>query len=250
MTKRKLCAVFAALGLMVSVMSGCVRMAVGLDIREDGSADISYEAGVSNELYEMLARGGEENPFDDIKQQAQEYGYTLQEYDKDGYKGVILRRSVDDLEQASLSDPYIEGISFKKEKGVLKYIMRLSGDIGSVQSLKQNIGDEQADLSQFDIKLTVTAPYPITSSNAQQVSEDGRTATWDLMTAETIDMVCEGDVRLLGLPVTAALCIVSGLAVLAVVIVAVGAARKRKRERRYARRRPNSMDFTDGNDAD
>ena len=226
-TAKKACVLLFAAILAVCSLSGCVRMKVGLDIKADGSADVSMNMGVANEVYSML-QSSESDPFAQAKQDADTNGYTLEEYDADGYKGIIMTANVPNLEEASKSDPYVEGITFTKQKNGLKQTMNLSGTLASVQSLKQNMGDSQIDASQFDLKFTVTTPYPITSSNATEVSEDKRTATWDLAQTERIELICAGDVTLFGMPVTAALCIVGGLAVIAIVLIVIGAVRKKK----------------------
>lgn len=229
-TAKKALVLFFAVLIAVCSLSGCVRMKVGLDIKADGSADMSVNVGVANEVYSML-QGSESDPFAQSKQEAETNGYTVEEYDADGYKGIIMTGNVPNLEEASSAGSYVEGITFTKQKNGLKHTMNLSGTLASVQSLKQNMVDSQVDVSQFDLTLTVTTPYPITSSNAAQVSEDKRTATWDLTQAERIELTCAGDVTLFGMPVAVALCIVGGLAVIAVVLIVVGAIRKKNARR-------------------
>ncbi len=226
-TGKKACAVLIAVLIMLCGLSGCVKMAVGLDIKPDGSGDVSFEMGVTKEAYSMLTSEGQD-PFAEVKQQAADNGYTAEEFEADGYKGIKMRQGVANLEAAFASDPYMNGLTFKKEKRGLKQMMSLNGTVGSAQSLKESMGDVPLDASQFDMKLTVSVPYPITSSNAEQISEDNKTATWDLVSAERIELVCEGDAMLFGMPVTAALCIVGGLALIAVVLIVVGAVRKKK----------------------
>lgn len=226
-TAKKIGVVLMAAAVLLCCLSGCVRMTVGLNIQADGSADVSVSMGVTEDLYAMLAQDGQD-PMAEVKSKAEESGYTAEEYDEDGYKGLTMTQHIADLQQATQSDAYMDGLSFTKEKNGLKQMMTLSGAVNTAESMKENMDGMTVDLSQFDVKLTVTVPYAITESNATEISEDGKTATWDLMSVDTINLACEGDVLLFGMPVTAALCIVGGLAVLAVILIVIGAVRKKK----------------------
>lgn len=230
---KKICMVLMVAAVLICGLSGCVRMEVGLDIQKDGSADVSVSMGVTEDLYAMLTQDGQD-PMAEVKSTAAENGYTAEEYEQDGYKGLTMTQHIADLQQATQTDTYMEGLSFTKEKNGFREMMTLSGAVNTAESLKENMDGMTVDLSQFDVKLTVTVPYAITESNATEISEDGKTATWDLMTVDTINLTCEGDVLLFGIPVTAALGIVGALAVVAIVLIVVGAVRKNRARKAQA----------------
>lgn len=231
---KKICMVLMAAAVLICSLSGCVRMEVGLNIQKDGSADVGVSMGVTEDLYAMLTQDGQD-PMAEVKSKAEESGYTAEEYEQDGYKGLTMTQHIADLQQATqASDPYMEGLSFTKEKNGLREMMTLSGAVNTAESMKENLDGMTVDLSQFDVKLTVTVPYAITESNATEISEDGKTATWDLMTVDTINLTCEGDVLLFGMPVAAALGIVGALAVVAIVLIVVGAVRKNRARKAQA----------------
>lgn len=221
-----ICIALAALVMMFS-LSGCVQMVINMDIKADGSADINIKAGLANQVHSMLS---EQDPLSETKQEAESNGYAVEAYSENDYTGIIMTKHIASLETAAEADSYTEGLTIKREKHGLKNSMTLSGTLTGAESFKQNMADSAIDISDFDMKLIITVPYRITNTNASQLSEDKKTATFDLTTLDAIELECAGDVMLFGaIPMTAASIVVLILALCAVILIIVGAVKKKKR---------------------
>lgn len=225
----KFAGVLGAAIAMMLLLSGCVQMIIGVNISGDGSADVSVKAGIANNVYEMLADDETQNPMAETQKEAEDNGYTVEQYTEGEYRGLIMTKHIDDFEASSDTDTYTEGLSLKKEKCGFKQIIKLSGKLVNADSLKQNMNDSDIDISQFDMKLVVSVPYPITNSNATSISGDKKTATFDLVTLDKIELECAGDIVLFGcIPMPAAAAVVAVLAAAAIVLIVIGIIKKKK----------------------
>lgn len=227
-----MCIVVCAL-LLVMSLSGCTQMITNINIGTDGSADVNIKAGVKNDIYEMFASQDETNVIDETKKEAEVAGYNVQTYNEDGYMGITMSKHIDSLETAPGEDKYLEGLVYTRKNELFEKAMTLSGTIASIQSLKQNMSESAIDVSSFDLKLVVTVPYPITKSNATEISDDNKTATFDLVALDAIELECEKQAMLLGIiPVTGASIVVIGLAVVVLVLIIIGIIKKKKRAKK------------------
>lgn len=228
----KSAAVIAVSAFMIFMLSGCVQMVIGVNITRDGAADISVKTGILNSVYDMLSENGDKSPVDETRSEAENNGYSIEEYTEGDYRGVIMTKRVDNLSEAADSDKYIEGVHFSKEKSGLKQTMSLRGTLVNADSFKKNMKDSNIDISQADMKLVVSVPYAITKTNATSVSSDNRTATFDLVQLDEIELECEGDIMLFGaVPMTAAAIVVAVIAIGAVVLIVVGFIKKKRTEK-------------------
>lgn len=215
--------VIVSIFMILMLLSGCVQMIIGVNISDDGSADISIKAGLSTEVYDMLS-SDESDPISEMRTEAENNGYSAEEYDENDYRGIIMTKHINNLEDGSETDRYLEGITFTNTKSILKNSMTLNGLSKYSQSFKQNMTDSSIDISDFDMKLVVSVPYPITKTNAAQISDDKKTATFDLTALDSIELECESGMS----AKTIVLLIVIILAVIAVIVAAAIFASKRK----------------------
>lgn len=226
----KITAVIACMLTAIFVLSGCVRMITSIDIHTDGSADISIKSAVTAEVYEMFSAQDNTNLIDDTKAEATAAGYTVTEYNENGYIGVTMSKHIDNTSTTDSEDKYVEGLAFERTSELFKKTISVSGTLASIQSLKQNMTDSSIDTSAFDLKLIINTPYPITETNATEVSADRKQATFDLVQLDTIELKSEHSAVLFGIiPMTGASIVVAILAAAALALIIIGAIKKRIR---------------------
>lgn len=226
----KITAIIACMLAAIFALSGCVSMLTSVDIHADGSADISIKSTVSAEVYKMFSTQDNTNLIDDTKAEASAAGYAVEEYNENGYVGVIMTKHIDSTDAIGDKDKYVEGLAFERTSEPFKKTISVSGTLASIQSLKQNLTASSIDTSSFDLKLIVNAPYPITETNATEVSADRKQATFDLVQLDTIELKSEHSAVLFGIiPMTGASIVVVILAAAALALIIIGAIKKRIR---------------------
>ena len=110
----------------------------------------------------------------------------LEKYEKDNFKGFIITKEISNIDDASTSNP-ADRVDINEETFEFKNLFIKNGDVyKSNLSMKKN--EEYSSFSQyetmgavFDIKFVVTLPNKSISNNADMVSSDGLTLTWDLL---------------------------------------------------------------------
>lgn len=224
---KKICLILMVC-IFAASLAGCTQMVTTIDIKTDGSADVMLKAGMAEEVYAMFANG-DTDILGDTKKEAEDMNYTVEEYNEDGYVGLKMTSHIENLERIPESDKYIEGLVFTKSGDLFNKEMSLTGTLASVTSLKQNMEDSSINTADFDLKLVVSVPYPITDTNAALISEDNKTATFDLLADDNINLVCAKKAVLFGvIPVTWASIVVIVLAAAVVALIIIGFFKKRK----------------------
>ena len=184
---------------IVLVLSGCtIKGDFKLGINSDKSIDVSATIAYDDELIEALMSMDEENPSEEIEytdEQKWEFidnlfyseesdsptslGFTQERYQEGEFKGYTLAKkinNIDDITSSSanfdLSNDFLqvsESKLFVKDGN--NYISKIT--FGSTE-------DSQEYQVDSDITFTVTLPNKPISHNADSVSSDGKTLTWNL----------------------------------------------------------------------
>ena len=175
----------ALLIMMMCVMclTGCVRFNTTVNVRRNGRMDVSIlMAMVSVSDYGL----GGDFISDADKQDYIDKGWTVEDYDQDGFEGILISRediSAEELKESMEdSDSEIsEGmgdISFTRDgfKYTLDWTVFGSDYASEISSYKSYFNMSGGYMT-FVVKLPVKA----TDSNATRVSDDGRTLEWDLL---------------------------------------------------------------------
>ncbi len=134
------------------------------------------------------------------KQDRQAYekkGYKVERYSKDDYKGYRFTKSFKNIEDIRLED-----INFNVETDINEAVAETEGTIANTKEssldLKASIftkdglnykasiprettGDSSSLNSYFDMQLVVTLPNEVINHNADKVSNDGKTLSWNLV---------------------------------------------------------------------
>jgi hypothetical protein len=229
---RKRVAAVALLVLIAALLSGCIQMVMGVEIHEDGTGAVRMQTGV---LESMIEEAGDQMDLEGSAEDAREQGYTVSPYSSDGYSGYVYEKSFSDVESMNRDDVMM-GMKMQME----------TGDEGGkkviVWNVESNMADQMEDgsglsvdalkqMSNMDLRFMVTLPYPITETNAHSLSNDGRTATWDLLDAAEMGTftarAVEGSA---GLSLWVIILIVVAVVIAVVVVLIVVFSTKRKRQ--------------------
>jgi hypothetical protein len=173
----------------IILLSGCVRADYHIKINWDGSADIDYLVGLDKSMQTML---GGNDPFADLRKNAEKEGYQISDYEDATYKGIRAKKHLDRLDRGSFST--LDDTIFQNNADIQvrfeKSFFTQTVDINEEIDLRTNGADQSGALfmgllqSQADIQLRVTLPLKPKSHNATTVSADGKTLTWNMKIGE------------------------------------------------------------------
>ncbi|MDD2391726.1 MAG: hypothetical protein PHU94_02155 [Bacilli bacterium] len=204
---------FSILLTIIILTSGCVRQNYNFSIDKDKNMDISVIVALDSAFFD------EEGISDEDVQKVKDLGFKVTEYTDENYKGVIATKRIKNIDNYSkeedvqfllntLFEEKIENIKlFSIKKGILsnKYKAYINFDTTDLTERDENTDyndeleteedieyseqietdedqfdtDPQKILSYMDLKYSITLPYGSISNNATDVSEDGKTLTWD-----------------------------------------------------------------------
>lgn len=121
-----------------------------------------------------------------VKKEAEENGWEYEDYDKDNYKGYILTKRDVDLENLSEAvankdmDSTFPTDKFTVKKNGSKYT--LLWDLSDVYNDEETTqGFDYLASSGGYAKFVLKLPKEPISTNAQEISDDGKTLTWNLV---------------------------------------------------------------------
>ncbi|MCR5403558.1 MAG: zinc ribbon domain-containing protein [Butyrivibrio sp.] len=166
--------------VLVLLLTGCARINIDVNIKENGKVDMSM-------LYafiEAASEGTEILSAEDIKELTDE-GWEYADYNEDGYVGYTLNikdRDIKDLEQAFMDpDTGVEAggsYSIKLEDGKYIFDLDLLGE--SDADMRYETKEYIAMYGGY-VTVTIHVPQPALDSNATYVTDEGKTLTWDLL---------------------------------------------------------------------
>ena len=188
---KRFVAVVCLVLLLAVLLAGCVRFDATVKINANGTADLRMLIAVS----ESIASAGGVSSFgitdEDLKGYAKN-GVKCEEY-KDidaGYTGYMLSKNVTLSEIAGDNDNGLDDVingRFIRVNGnhvLVDYAPFASGEYSDSQSYISSI-KSFGGYMRFNLEL----PVKPTKHNADSVSADGKTLTWDLTTFGKLDTV-------------------------------------------------------------
>lgn len=183
--------------LTLITLTGCAEINYEIEVKKDGSGEISYIFGMSKEILENLNVSADDF-ISEMKEQAEESEYKVEAYEDDNIAGFKANKRLNDLNkdfslQEVFGEEYVKDTTdngIKVEKSLFKttYSQKAELDLTTLNE------DEKEIKMTYKIKL----PVAINTSNASEISEDGKTLKWNLkggeinkieFTAEEINIV-------------------------------------------------------------
>lgn len=111
--------------------------------------------------------------------QYEEAGYKVERYEEGGYKGYRYTKSFDNIEDLTASDVNFNVDGTDTVEGGNKALFTKDG-LNYKVSIPFETSSEMSSMGvAFDMQFVVTLPNEAISNNANSVSEDGKTLTWN-----------------------------------------------------------------------
>lgn len=175
--------VLVALILMFA-LTGCARLNIDITIKENGKVDCEMLCAVIEDF-----ANDSDMPSDDEIADLERDGWVYTPYSQEGYVGYTMTIKDKDLNDmfdsvgSAESGLGLNDDTFIIRKDGSKYIFDAKlfddSDASEISAYKTYI-----NLYDGYMKLVLHVPEPAISSNATSVSEDGKTLTWDLLSAD------------------------------------------------------------------
>lgn len=253
----------AVLAVLVAVMlTGCMRVNVGIDVKSDGKADISLLYAMSDELMSSFSDEDDDDAesesvalnAEEIKELEDE-GWVYKEYKEDGYSGYLITKQGVDLKE--LADSF-KGAGSETGLGSDDFVVKEENGVYTIdwKVLDSEDAEESSEYAEyFDqfngyMRLVITLPEGSIKNNATEVSEDGKTLTWNLL--KSSDSAAHVEFKLpsnSGLPMVTIIIIVVVVLAILVIIIAIILANKNKKSAvaPTVEAEPETTDNTDNN---
>ncbi|MFH1196907.1 MAG: hypothetical protein V1720_14505 [bacterium] len=194
-------------------LSGCIRYNEKMKLNSDGSGELTFAIGISEEILNM---GGGQNGFDEFDENKIKEDYTKKDgvkyvsgktFSKDGNKWIEVTLQFDSVEKlaAASQDSSKKGmigvISLKEENGNWVFTRSISedkdtGQTDSADAANQNMMNMM--FAQYNWEYELTLPSKIISTNAvaENVNHSTNTVKWvfsmaNLSSAQTMTVVFE-----------------------------------------------------------
>ena len=121
--------------------------------------------------------------------------FTTKRYDKDGFKGYVAEKNLGSIDNLSTTEAG-ERQNIVSDSDDEFFVGKLFIKDGTKYSsnMKIDLGEEAQDMSSyesygavFDMKLVIEFPKVPLSHNANEVSSDGKTLSWNLLKNQDVD---------------------------------------------------------------
>lgn len=119
--------------------------------------------------------------------------YDVEKYDQDGFKGYVATKSLGKIDALTTTQA-TERVNILEDDDMFKGNIFIKNGTEYKSNMKVDMADDEQNIDSyesygaiFDMKLVIEFPTVPLSHNAQEVSTDGKTLTWDLLKTKDID---------------------------------------------------------------
>ena len=212
---KKIIGLIIMLIVMLVALTGCAEVNYEVEVHKDGSGEITYIYGVSKnkignapDIVEQFVEA--------MREQAEESGYTVELYENDDISGFKANKYVKNLtEDFSLEEAFGEEYVQDTENNKIN----IENNFWTT-TYSQNTELDLTNLSSTDVEMTykIKLPTKVKTSNASEVSEDGKVLKWNLTGGELnkIEFVAE-EINILPIIIIAVVAII--IIVVAIVFI-------------------------------
>ncbi|OYD09045.1 DUF3153 domain-containing protein [Paludifilum halophilum] len=187
------------LALCMILLGGCVNADMHVTVNMDGSG--SYRI-------QVLSSPLVEKELQPVREKLEQNGYQVEELKKGKQTGWVAEKQVDNVAEEPpnqlMEDFSPEGKSASllpfmedMEKGPVKvnaelfrYVIRFQDDL-DLRAMASENPVEKAFLNEMNLRFKLTLPLEPKDHNADSVSEDGKTLTWNLAPGEKNPVLVE-----------------------------------------------------------
>jgi len=160
--------------LVLSILlSGCMKMHVGIIWNEDNSASLSMTVGVATyalSMMDMTEEDMQKQLRESFEEEADDEEYEIKDFSDSEYTGVIVTLKIDDITKTTEDSLEHLDFTYREEGGTKIYQVRgtfMDSDI---------FGDDDMSEFEIDTRIVITMPGRIVDHNATERS--GNKLTW------------------------------------------------------------------------
>ncbi|HOB19487.1 MAG TPA: hypothetical protein PKO35_02140 [Candidatus Atribacteria bacterium] len=184
----KKCFSLAMFLLICLILAGCMKGHAHYTVNRNGSGDAVIKLGFNRGLVDLLYALGQKDMFESVIEEFEEDGFTVTRFVEGDYKGFEAKKHYEDFSRMMKDGNYKETLRINTEdnetdieKGLFydRYTIRIN--LNTKDSF-----DEYSDLisepflKRADFDFILTLPVKAEGHNADAVSEDGMTYTWNI----------------------------------------------------------------------
>lgn len=219
---RKILSLISIMAILLIALTGCVSVNYEVTLNKDGTADVAYIYGFEKEMLEQLETSAEDMT-SDMKENAEESEYEIEMYSDDKIEGFKAKKHIENLADISLEDIFGEENVKDSEENQIKIEKK---GLKTMYSQKANIdlsSMDESTASIVEMKYVIKLPVKAGKNNASEVSEDGKTLTWNLKAGEINEINFEASES------STIICIILVIAVAVIVAIVLIFSKKSKK---------------------
>lgn len=182
---KKTISIIILLIFILFILSGCVKVDYTIKINEDGRGEITYIYGMDKTVIKNMGKT-KETATNDKRLEAEKAGYSIEPYEDENIAGFKATKKVEDITEKSVLLEIFDGEYIKNKEdskiNIKKYLF------GKIYEQNATIDlTEMKDMKELGvvIKYSIQIPTRVGKTNANFISEDRRTISWDLKLGET-----------------------------------------------------------------
>ena len=222
---KKLLNIAVIMIIMLIALTGCVNINYEVTLNSDGTANIAYIYGLEKENLEKMGTTAEDMTTE-MKERATTQRYEVEAYSDDKIEGFKAKKHVENLSEISLAEVFGEENVKEAEENKISIDKKGLKTYYSQNSTIDLSSMEESIASIVTSKYTVNLPTKVGQNNADEVSEDGKTLTWNLKAGEISKIEFEANEWMLSSKIIMAIIIC--VIVILVVILIVKCNKKKK----------------------
>lgn len=226
---RKVLSLIAVMAILLVALTGCVSVNYEVTLNKDGTADVAYIYGFEKEMLEQLGASAEDMT-SDMKANAETSNYQIEAYSDDKIEGFKAKKHIENLSELSLEDAFGSENVKDSEENKIKIEKKGSKTVYSQNaSIDLSEMDESTE-SMVTMKYVIKLPVKVGENNASEVSEDGKTLTWNLKAGETNEISFEAESNYLTTIIMISIAVLLVIIILIVVFLNKGKKNKKSDE--------------------
>ena len=226
---KKVLSLIAVMAILLVALTGCVSVNYEVTLNKDGTADVAYIYGFEKEMLEQLGASAEDMT-SDMKANAETSNYQIEAYSDDKVEGFKAKKHIENLSELSLEDAFGSENVKDSEENQIKIEKKGLKTVYSQNASIDLSGMDESTESMVIMKYIIKLPVKVGENNASEVSEDGKTLTWNLKAGETNEISFEAESNYLTTIIMISIAILLVIIILIVVFLNKGKKNKKSDE--------------------
>ncbi|HHW69513.1 MAG TPA: hypothetical protein GX747_04170 [Tenericutes bacterium] len=176
--------------ILCLMLTGCVKYEVGMTINRNKSINVELIYAMNGDLSSMA----NVNSIDETRKSLENNGFKVSEYKENNLVGISATKNLGHINELSgknnisleltslLDDKFYGKEVFNVEEGFLKNMYKANFSFDMTNEDEQEDINEKSDYDYskyLDVKFVLKSEFDIINHNADEVSKDGKTYTWN-----------------------------------------------------------------------